>query len=87
LIEQYYLVECESFQTQLFFLFEQLKPGGEIPAKGKKITLHVQNAKDLTRDVIKVRRLSFYSIHFVELAHLCLRLMTVYERNIGSVSS
>ncbi|GJM96700.1 hypothetical protein PR202_ga13562 [Eleusine coracana subsp. coracana] len=35
------------------FLFEQLKPGGEIPAKGKKITLRVQNAKDLTRDVIK----------------------------------
>ncbi|KAF8709849.1 hypothetical protein HU200_029562 [Digitaria exilis] len=31
----------------------ELKPGGEIPAKGKKITLHVQNAKDLTRDVIK----------------------------------
>ncbi|GJN23236.1 hypothetical protein PR202_gb10868 [Eleusine coracana subsp. coracana] len=32
---------------------EELKPGGEIPAKGKKITLRVQNAKDLTRDVIK----------------------------------
>jgi hypothetical protein len=47
-------------------LFEQLKPGGEIPAKGKIIMLHVQNAKDFTRDVIKVRRLSFYSIHFVE---------------------
>ncbi|KAL6636876.1 hypothetical protein ACP70R_024448 [Stipagrostis hirtigluma subsp. patula] len=31
----------------------ELKPGGEIPAKGKRITLHVQNAKDLTRDVIK----------------------------------
>ncbi|WVZ60650.1 hypothetical protein U9M48_010642 [Paspalum notatum var. saurae] len=31
----------------------ELKPGGEIPANGKKITLHVQNAKDLTRDVIK----------------------------------
>ncbi|KAG8047503.1 hypothetical protein GUJ93_ZPchr0008g12870, partial [Zizania palustris] len=31
----------------------ELKPGGEIPAKGKKITLHVQNARDLTRDVIK----------------------------------
>jgi hypothetical protein len=47
-------------------LFEQLKPGGEIPAEGKIIMLHVQNAKDFTRDVIKVRRLSFYSIHFVE---------------------
>uniref|UniRef100_A0A0E0AWH5 Zinc finger ZPR1-type domain-containing protein n=1 Tax=Oryza glumipatula TaxID=40148 RepID=A0A0E0AWH5_9ORYZ len=32
---------------------EELKPGGEIPAKGKKITLRVQNGKDLTRDVIK----------------------------------
>ncbi|TVU44880.1 hypothetical protein EJB05_04342, partial [Eragrostis curvula] len=31
----------------------ELKPGGEIPAKGKKITLRVQNVKDLTRDVIK----------------------------------
>lgn len=31
----------------------ELKPGGEIPAKGKKITLRVQNAQDLTRDVIK----------------------------------
>ncbi|CAD6342631.1 unnamed protein product [Miscanthus lutarioriparius] len=31
----------------------ELKPGGEIPAKGKKITLRVQNARDLTRDVIK----------------------------------
>ncbi|BAF23931.1 zinc finger protein zpr1 [Oryza sativa Japonica Group] len=31
----------------------ELKPGGEIPAKGKKITLRVQNGKDLTRDVIK----------------------------------
>ncbi|WVZ78050.1 hypothetical protein U9M48_025822 [Paspalum notatum var. saurae] len=31
----------------------ELKPGGEIPANGKKITLRVQNVKDLTRDVIK----------------------------------
>ncbi|CAM0943544.1 unnamed protein product [Alopecurus aequalis] len=31
----------------------ELKPGGEIPAKGKKITLQVQNVKDLSRDVIK----------------------------------
>jgi len=39
----------------------ELKAGGEIPAKGKKITLRVQNAKDLTRDVIKVRMLPVYS--------------------------
>lgn len=32
----------------------QLKPGGAIPVKGKKITLLVKNVKDLSRDVIKV---------------------------------
>lgn len=32
----------------------QLKPGGRIPEKGKKITLSVKNVKDLSRDVIKV---------------------------------
>ncbi|KAF7012769.1 hypothetical protein CFC21_026928 [Triticum aestivum] len=31
----------------------ELKPGGEIPAKGKKTTLLVKNVKDLSRDVIK----------------------------------
>ncbi|XP_058724496.1 uncharacterized protein LOC131595973 [Vicia villosa] len=31
----------------------ELKPGGRIPEKGKKITLHVKNIKDLSRDVIK----------------------------------
>ncbi|OWM74707.1 hypothetical protein CDL15_Pgr004670 [Punica granatum] len=31
----------------------ELKPGGPIPEKGKRITLHVNNIKDLTRDVIK----------------------------------
>ncbi|KAM0874523.1 hypothetical protein ACQ4PT_037360 [Festuca glaucescens] len=31
----------------------ELKPGGGIPAKGKKTTLHVQEFKDLSRDVIK----------------------------------
>ncbi|ONM09576.1 ZPR1 zinc-finger domain protein [Zea mays] len=39
----------------------ELKPGGEIPAKGKKITLRVQNAQDLTRDVIKVWMFPVYS--------------------------
>lgn len=32
----------------------QVKPGGRIPDKGKKITVHVKNIKDLSRDVIKV---------------------------------
>jgi len=32
----------------------QLKAGGAIPEKGKKITLRVKNIKDLSRDVIKV---------------------------------
>nr|CAD1819473.1 unnamed protein product [Ananas comosus var. bracteatus] len=31
----------------------ELKPGGEISKRGKKITLYVKNVKDLTRDVIK----------------------------------
>ncbi|XP_044968688.1 zinc finger protein zpr1-like [Hordeum vulgare subsp. vulgare] len=31
----------------------ELKPGGEIPAKGKKTTLTVRSVKDLSRDVIK----------------------------------
>lgn len=33
---------------------DQLKPGGPIPEKAKRITLHVQNILDLSRDVIKV---------------------------------
>ncbi|XP_037492415.1 zinc finger protein ZPR1 homolog isoform X2 [Jatropha curcas] len=31
----------------------ELKPGGAIPEKGKRITLHVKNINDLSRDVIK----------------------------------
>ncbi|WCJ25151.1 ZPR1 zinc-finger domain protein [Euphorbia peplus] len=31
----------------------ELKPGGRIPEKGKRITLHVKNINDLSRDVIK----------------------------------
>ncbi|KAL5811839.1 hypothetical protein ACOSQ3_026789 [Xanthoceras sorbifolium] len=31
----------------------ELKPGGRVPEKGKKITLRVKNIKDLSRDVIK----------------------------------
>eukprot|EP00268_Persea_americana_P054899 TRINITY_DN633_c0_g1_i2.p1 TRINITY_DN633_c0_g1~~TRINITY_DN633_c0_g1_i2.p1 ORF type:complete len:500 (+),score=117.74 TRINITY_DN633_c0_g1_i2:289-1788(+) len=31
----------------------ELKPGGPIPEKAKRITLHVQNIHDLSRDVIK----------------------------------
>lgn len=38
----------------------QLKPGGPISEKGKKITLHVENIKDLSRDVIKVQLSSLY---------------------------
>ncbi|KAK9030104.1 hypothetical protein V6N11_031535 [Hibiscus sabdariffa] len=32
---------------------EELKPGGPIPEKGKRITLFVKNINDLSRDVIK----------------------------------
>ncbi|CAA0832237.1 ZPR1 zinc-finger domain protein [Striga hermonthica] len=31
----------------------EVKPGGPIPDKGKKIIVHVKNVKDLSRDVIK----------------------------------
>ncbi|EPS68844.1 hypothetical protein M569_05924, partial [Genlisea aurea] len=31
----------------------EVKPGGRIPAKGKRITVQVENSKDLSRDVIK----------------------------------
>jgi len=31
----------------------ELKPGGSIPAKGKKISVNIKSVKDLTRDVIK----------------------------------
>ena len=31
----------------------QLKPGGSIPDKGKKISLVIKSARDLSRDVIK----------------------------------
>ncbi|GJS77844.1 zinc finger protein ZPR1-like protein isoform X1 [Tanacetum coccineum] len=34
----------------------ELKAGGAIPAKGKKMTLSVRNVEDLSRDVIKVLR-------------------------------
>lgn len=37
----------------------QLKPGGRIPEKGKKITLYVKNVRDLSRDVIKVCNLLY----------------------------
>ncbi|VVA22702.1 PREDICTED: zinc [Prunus dulcis] len=32
----------------------ELKPGGRVPEKGKKIILRVENVKDLSRDVIKI---------------------------------
>lgn len=43
----------------------QLKPGGPISEKGKKITLHVENIKDLSRDVIKVQLSSLYLIELL----------------------
>lgn len=46
----------------------QLKPGGAIPDKGKRITLSVKNINDLSRDVIKVcsdDTISFFVVHCV----------------------
>lgn len=42
----------------IYALHLQLKPGGRIPEKGKKIIVLVKNIKDLSRDVIKVCHLS-----------------------------
>ena len=44
----------------------QLKPGGRIPDKGKKITLCVKNVKDLSRDVIKVY--SLFLLYLIKIA-------------------
>ncbi|KAG4109148.1 hypothetical protein ERO13_1Z049309v2 [Gossypium hirsutum] len=46
----------------------ELKPGGAIPDKGKRITLSVKNINDLSRDVIKVcsdDTISFFVVHCV----------------------
>jgi hypothetical protein len=50
-------------------LVNQLKFGGEIPAKGNKIVLHVQNVKNLGRDFIKVRNYPFAVLFFVACSH------------------
>lgn len=43
------------FNILLIYAFPlQVKPGGRIPEKGKKITVLVKNIDDLSRDVIKV---------------------------------
>uniref|UniRef100_M1ANS9 Zinc finger protein n=1 Tax=Solanum tuberosum TaxID=4113 RepID=M1ANS9_SOLTU len=55
--------DCKMFVTKVIVMASscdacgyrnsELKPGGPISEKGKKITLHVENIKDLSRDVIK----------------------------------
>ncbi|KAL1538446.1 zinc finger protein ZPR1-like isoform X1 [Salvia divinorum] len=61
--------ECRMFMTNIPYFQEvivmastcdgcgyrnsEVKPGGAIPDKGKKIVVHVKNARDLSRDVIK----------------------------------
>jgi zinc finger protein len=32
-----------------------VKTGGKVPAKGRKITLKVEDPEDLSRDILKVR--------------------------------
>jgi len=66
----------------------QLKPGGRVPEKGKKISLTVRNNKDLSRDVIKVCRdlnlnfVLFYMQHkeyaFIPLSFLDFALVHIY---------
>ena len=48
----------------LFSFFVQLKPGGRIPEKGKRISLRVKNTNDLSRDVIKVCYLNILVIGY-----------------------
>ncbi|KAF3674589.1 putative peptidyl-prolyl cis-trans isomerase FKBP17-1, chloroplastic-like [Capsicum annuum] len=45
--------DMEQLHSENMTLDRKLKPGGPISEKGKKITLHVENIKDLSRDVIK----------------------------------
>lgn len=52
----------------------QLKPGGRVPEKGKKIILRVENVKDLSRDVIKV----YHLVHIVSRHHLMICSFYIY---------
>jgi hypothetical protein len=49
----------------------EIKSGGPIPPKGRKITLKVLNSEDLSRDVLKVCFLS----NFIHVVRLCLLLL------------
>lgn len=70
----------------------QLKPGGRIPEKGKKITLYVKNIKDLSRDVIKVcfllylLYLNFDNSQALNPCSLC-SLYTLEEKRVLTCSS
>ena len=61
-------------------IFGQLKPGGAIPEKGKKITLSVKNIADLSRDVIKVCFFTSVCFHSEPLVYSCITHLMV---NIG----
>ncbi|XP_073273551.1 uncharacterized protein [Primulina huaijiensis] len=41
----------------------EVKPGGPISDKGKRIAVHVKNVRDLCRDVIKVRNFGLERVH------------------------
>lgn len=56
----------------------QLKPGGRIPEKGKKISLVVKSVRDLNRDVIKV------STYFI--GKLCVDITIFLSLIISSVA-
>lgn len=43
----------------------EIKTGGEIAPKGKKITLHITGPDDLNRDLLKVSCVSFYSFCYL----------------------
>jgi zinc finger protein len=45
----------------------EIKSGGAIADKGRKITLKVEDNEDLSRDILKVNSFSAYSAVFLDL--------------------
>lgn len=59
------VLEFRSSCSYAYSFHKQLKPGGEIPQKGKKITVSVQSIEDLSRDVIKVTLHTFVNYFLI----------------------
>jgi zinc finger protein len=48
----------------------EVKTGGEVPAKGRKITLKVEDAEDLSRDILKVHLTKMSDANFTRVKRL-----------------